>query len=393
MWWFCGNGFQMPSFVPTQLGAGFTLPSTLAPLADLRDQFSVISGLRNVEAPFNEAPHSVGTGGFLTGMLATRNEVKLGMSADQRAAARLGASTPFPSLQVGVESTRANESCWPAYSCAYSQNISWIDASTPLPVIISPAFLFNRLFAGFDTNATAEERARRVATRTSILDVVAAEARLLLPALGYDDRPRLDRYLTSVRELELRITQFGTEPACVGADDPGLNAEIEVRTDHMSELMALAFACDLTRVTAFTQGHGASSTTYDFLGITTDHHTLSHHGGMPGRIADLVTIETWEIERFAHFLRALASHEEGTGTLLDNTFVVFGSEISESNDHLMTDLPVLVAGRGGGAHLPGRHLSYPGRSLVDLHLSALAAGGVAASAWGPGQRPLHGLAG
>ncbi len=391
LWWYCPNGMHMPSFRPVGAGSTYTLSPTLAALAPHRQDLTIVGGLNNVEAPRNDAPHSVGMAGFLTGVVAQPGAVSLGRSVDQRAAERMGRNNPFPSLQIGCEGVPANDLCWPDYSCAYSQHLSWADTQTPLPMVVSPQLLFNRLFGGFDATATAQERARRLTLRTSVLDVVADETEHLLPVLGVEDRSRLDRYLTSVRELERRLELLGSEAPCEGGADPLAGDDREARTDAFSELIALAFACDLTRVVSFAQGNGGSGTTYDFLGVPGAHHALSHHANNERMIRDLITIETWEVARFAELLRVLKTFDEGDGNLLDHTVAVFGSGLSDGDWHKTTDLPLILAGKGGGAHTPGRFVNYPDRPLLDLHLTALAAVGVPLPPWGPGTGPITDL--
>jgi hypothetical protein len=394
LWWFCPNGMPMSAFTPSSTGTAWETTRILAPLAGLRDEVLVVSGLETPKDAQGRAPHANGTVGFLTGRVPQVDTVRAGVSVDQLAAARLGRLTPFPSLQLGLDGPRAAANCDAGYSCTYTQTLSWADERTPLPELVDPRLLFDRLFGGVDPTATAAERARRQALRTSILDVVRQDAARLVPRLGSEDRVRLDRYLTSVRELEERLVALGADPTCdAGADVELPPGDAEARADRFSELIALAFACDLTRVVTFALGNGGSVRGFDFLGVTGGHHELSHHGGDPAKIEAVTVIGTWEVERFAVLLRALQAHEEEGETLLDRTVCVLGSEVADGNTHDLTNLPIVVAGRGGGAIAPGRHVALPGRGLLDLHLTALAAAGVDVAPWGNGSGPIAELAG
>jgi hypothetical protein len=393
VFWYVPNGMHMPAFTPTTEGADYTLPTILSPLANVRDDVLVLSGLSNLAGSDDRAgDHARGTAAFLTCVTPSYEGVSVGISVDQVAAQHHGAATPYASLQVGVDSGANLGTCDSGYSCAYSNNISWAGPGTPLPKIINPQLLFDRLFAGFDAGLSEADRARRLAWRGSVLDHAAGEATTLANRLDAADRARLDEYLTGVRELERRLAS-GDLRSCDPPGRPPADTEIEQRIDLMSELMVTALRCDLTRTITFMGGNAASGRNYSFIGAPGAHHEISHHQDQPELHEKLVTIGTWEVERLAVFLSRLRDVPEGDGTLLDQTAVVFGSEIGDGNRHNHDDLPFLVAGRAGGAIAPGRHLRRDGVPVADLYLSLLGAAGVPATTFGQdGTAPLAGLA-
>ena len=385
VYWFAPCGMHMPAFTPTTTGTHYALPPILSPLAPHRDDVTVISGLANYLGATSPAPHSFGSVGFLTGVPPLVDEVVCGVSVDQRVASRIGFQTPFASLQLGTEGPRRYATCGTDYSCAYTTHMSWSDARSPMPEITDPQVAFDRLFGGANPAATAEERARRLALRTSILDAVTQEARLLQGELGVADRRRLDAFLTNVRDLEVRIAAMDSRATCGDPDLAfDLSDDLEALIDRMSDLTALALACDLTRVVTFALANGGSLRSYDFLGVQGAHHDLSHHGGNADKQAALQIINTWELERFAYLLARLKDVSEGDGNLLDHSLVTLGNEIADGDTHTLTDLPIVLAGRGSGAVVPGRHIAYRDRPLVDLHMATAAAAGVTLAPWGNG---------
>jgi hypothetical protein len=205
IYFYVPNGLDMATFRPTSPGADYALPPMLASLAPLKSEFSVVTGLENVNArPDMVGDHASGTSGFITCVHANKSEteVSLGVSADQVAAQKLGSATILPSLQLGLEGGGTAGGCDSGYSCAYSRNVSWADAKTPLPKIINPKQAFDRLFEGYDPNASAAEAEKRRAYEKSVIDSVLGDVTSLQPKLGATDQKKLDQYLTGVRELE-----------------------------------------------------------------------------------------------------------------------------------------------------------------------------------------------
>lgn len=388
--WYCPNGMNMVDWTPAATGASWELTPILAPLGDLQPQVSVLSGLANhAAADFATGDHPRGTASFLSASRIAQWSVQAATTVDQVAAQLLGGATPFPSLQVKLDDGLGT--CDPGYSCAYNENIAWANATTPLPALTSPVTLFDRLFSGFVPGLSEADRARRDAIHASVLDHAIADATALQPRLSTEDRAQLDAYLTSVRELELRITTPQNR-VCASPTRPSTTTNIATNMDALTDLMVVAFSCDLTRFITFMQGNGGSGRDMGFLGIPAQHHWASHHMGEAEKLAYLTQINTWEITQFAMFLRKLRDVPEGAGTLLDSCLVTLGSEIADGNDHTHTDLPTLLAGGAGGQVVPGRHLAYNEASTADLHIAMLAAVGVDVATFGlDGTRPLPGL--
>jgi len=388
IFYYVPNGFHMPEWTPAQEGAGYTMPRILAPLAGLRDELLVLSNLANAPGNVPGVPgdHAQGTGAFLTCRTPYKTagaDISLGISLDQVAAEAIGGATTFPSLQLGLQGGGSTGGCDSGYSCAYSRNISWAGESTPLPKMTNPRLVFDRLFAGLDADMTAEAIARRKAHRLSVLDHVTAEASVLSGTLGAADRAKLDEYLTGVRDLEVRIESADEEAQCDPGPEPPLDYSYPEHVRLMSDLMVLALRCDATRLITFMLQNAASNRNYGFIGVSGAHHELSHHQNDAATQELLTQIGTWEVEQLAYLLEGLRAVDEGGSTLLDNTVVYFSSEIADGNAHQHEDLPVLLAGRAGGALEPGRHVLLPDREpLANLYVTLLQLLGVDADAFG-----------
>lgn len=389
------NGMHMPAWTPRSVGSDFALPPILQPLEPVREHVLVLSGLANRPAAWpGVGPHGSGTAAFLTNVnpfSEATDHIRNARSVDQYIADAAGRSTPFRSLQLGIDGGAATGICDSGDSCAYTRNISWADENSPLAKEVNPVALFDRLFQGRDPRVSAEEARRRRLYRTSVLDYVADSARRLETKLGLDDREKLDEYMTGVRELEQRIQTLDSAAQCA-AERPTAE-DFHGKVSAMTDLMVLAFRCDLTRVITFMLGNAASNRVYGFLGIDDPHHQISHHQNDPANLEKIQAINTWEVTRLAALLQRLDAVPEGDGTLLDHTVVYFASEISDGDAHSLSNLPVLLAGRGGGSIRPGRHVSYGEEpSVGSLYVSLLRAFGVSADRFGDdGEGPLPGL--
>lgn len=395
-----GRGFRPAA---TGSGAAWALPRMFASFgAALKPYTLVISGLHNrpAQASFggtNDGPgdHGRGTGSFLTAARLNKTDgtdIRNGISIDQAIAQRVGGMWRFPSLQVGIDGGSTAGNCDSGYSCAYSRNISWSSATTPLPKITSPQTLFDRLFAGTDPMATMAEQARRRAYSQSVLDAVRAETTSLQTRLGATDRRKLEEYLTAIREVEQRITMMQAS-VCTAPGRPAATLPFIQHVDLMHDLMALAFRCDLTRVQSFMLGNAGSNRVFDFVGQTTGHHNISHHMSDPANLAALERIGTWELQKFGELCNRLRMIDDGGGTnVLDNTVVLFSSEIADGNSHAHTDLPLLLVGRGGGQIETDRHINVGSQPIADLFIALAKMMGVTLSSFGAeGTRVLANL--
>jgi hypothetical protein len=396
VFWYVANGIHMPAWRPTRTGEGYDLPLILAPLAPVQAHVSVLSGLTNLAGRFNvPGDHARGTGCFLTcerPLLTADANILNGISVDQVAAQAVGSATPYPSLQLGLEAGGSAGNCDSGYSCAYTRNISWADERTPLPKLHDPRVVFDRLFGGVEGSDPAESDRRR-ALRLSVLDAVAEDARALQGRASASDRAKLDQYLTGVREVERRVQEF--DGAVCDAPQRPIDTDVPGRAAAMNGLMTAALQCDMTRFMSYMFANGGSGRSHTWIdGASGNHHGISHHQNEPGEHRKLEAINRWEVSMFADFIARLADVEEADGSrLIDNTLVYFSSEISDGNRHNHDDLPTLLAGAGGGAARPGRHLDLRGEPVANLFLSMLRAVGVERSSFGmDGTRPLSGLA-
>lgn len=390
VYWFVPNGLDMDTFRPDSTGEGYTTPPMLTPLESLRPDFSVVTGLENINGrPVDQGDHASGTSAFITCAKANKSQsdILLGISADQVAAQQFGNLTRLPSLQLGIQAGRSSGDCDSGYSCAYAVNISWANETTPLAKITDPQQAFNEIFQGYDPMDTDQQAEARTTLEQSVLDQVVADANTLSAQLAYSDRVKLDQYLTGVRELERRVANTASLSCDPGEAPPGGRLEYPDHVRILSDLQVLALQCDATRVITFMFGNALSGQTHPFLGIDGGHHDISHHQGDANKIAQLAQIGQWEMEQLFYFLNRLKEipdGADGTSNLLTNSAVFLSSDISDGNRHNHDDLPVILAGHGGGGLNPGRHIAYPNgfrdpkEKMANLLVTMLEAAGVSA---------------
>ena len=380
---FFPNGVNTDRWFPKTAGRDWELTPTLAPLKDFRDDLTVLSGLaqRNADSLGDGGgDHARNAATYLTGVHPLKTagaNIRAGRSIDQVAADHLGRDTRLPSLELGVDRGRNAGSCDTGYSCAYSNNISWRSPSQPTAKEINPKLAFNRLFG---TGGAADAAERRLAERQSILDLVADDAAALTSRVGAEDRRKLDEYFSSVRDVERRIERaISAPPVEVPEVDlpAGVPTRLEEHVGLMFDLQALAFRTDASRVTTFMLANAGSNRSYQEVGVNDGHHHLSHHQRDERKLSDVAKIDRFLAAQFARFLKTLKETRDGEGTLLDNALCLYGSGIADGNAHNHQDLPILLAGRGGGAVTPGSHRTYDrGTPLNNLFLSMLDAAGV-----------------
>lgn len=376
---FFPNGAIMDAWRPSGTGAGYSLGETMASLQPLRSEITVISGLAQDNGRAKgDGPgdHARCAASFLTGVHPFKTagaDIRCGVSVDQAAAQRVGHATPLPSLELGIERGQNAGNCDSGYSCAYSSNISWKSAAMPMAKETHPRLVFERLFG---QQLAPPDRARRNRYRRSILDLVSADARRLRPALGQADRRKLDEYLDSVRQLELRLMRVeapAEEAPPELALPEGIPADLGEHVQLMFDLMLLAFRTDTTRIATFMLGNAGSNRSYPMVNVSDGHHQLSHHQNDAEKMARIQRIDAWLVSQFAAFLQRLKDTSEGEdGSLLDHCMVLYGSGISDGNRHRHDDLPLILAGRGGHTLRVGQHLQLPRETpLNNLYLSLL----------------------
>jgi hypothetical protein len=392
------NGVIPSDWTPKTEGADFELTSILQPLADIRQDVLVLSGLTCDKSRPNgdgAGDHARASAAFLTGAQARKTagaNFRAGVSADQVAAARLGDRTRLPSLEIGIERFRGSGNCDSGYSCVYEHTLAWRNATSPLPTETDPKLVFDRLFSDKVNDA---DRAKRGRLKSSVLDTVLEDARDLDKQLGGADRQKLDQYLTCVRELEQRIVRAEKLPPAKppqGAARPNQPADLEEHFHLICDLLVLAFQADVTRIATFMFAREGSNLQYRMVGVSEGHHELTHHRNDPKMIAKVREINTYHVRQFAYLLGKLKSVPEGDGTLLDNCMIAYGSAIGDGNRHTHHDLPVLLAGKGGGSIKSGRHLRYPKETPVNnLWLAMLDRMGAHTSQLGDSTGLLEGL--
>ena len=376
------NGVIMDAWTPAREGARFDLPVTLEPLAPFKEQLVVVSGL--ADAPAFPLPGE-GTGDhvraaatFLTGVHPKKTEgadIRGGISMDQIAARVLGTDTVLTSLELSLDPNELIGACEAGWSCAYSNTLSWSNATTPLPMENQPRAVFERLF-GDASDTTPEARRARLREDRSILDSLVHEVADFQRSLGPTDRDKVTQYLEAIRDIERRIqlaeAQSARELPELARPTGGIPDTFAEHARLMFDLQVIALQADLTRVITFMMSREVSPRTYPELGIPDPHHGLSHHQNRPEQMAKLARVNRHHIEQLAYFMDRLHATPDGDGTLLDQVMIQYGCGISDGNQHLHVNLPILVAGGGAGTLTGGRHLRVAENTpLTNLHLSLL----------------------
>ena len=353
------HGAVMEKFRPSTIGSGFELPPTLRPLAAFHDKLNVVSDLTLPLAYTQDASaaanHSSSSAVYLSGAAMTKNKNELGITVDQLAAQHIGQDTPLPSLELGIEEPSAV--CGEGWSCAYRDTISWQNADTPLPIQRNPQLLFERLFGA---GGTPEERVAIRAESRSMLDAMTSETRKLSSTLPAEDKQRLDQYLTDVREVErrLELTEAQTTQDLAVPEKPiGIPDDFETHIKMMFDLQVLAWQTELTRISTLMLSVENSNRIYPNSGVQESFHPLSHHSNVPANKEKLAQLNAYHISMFGYLLDKMAMTPDGDGSLLDNSLLMWGSGMSDSNVHNHGPLPILLAGGASGQVAGGRHIT------------------------------------
>jgi hypothetical protein len=375
------NGIISAGWLPKTEGVGFEFNTSMKALEPFRDQVLVLSNLAQING------RSFGDGGgdharagatWLTGVHPKKTEgadIHSGISADQVAARQLGSKTQFASLEIGVEAPSLAGGCDSGYSCAYTNTTSWRSPTTPNPMEVNPRVLFERLFGDGDSTDPAA-RLSSMQERSSILDFVKGGVDRLETKLGSGDRAKLSEYLEAVRDIERRIQKAEEQNATMKMPvmERPLSAPEEF-VDHarlMMDLMVVAWQTDMTRVTSFMLAREGSNRSYREIGVADGHHSCTHHQNDPEKIAKTIQINTHHVKQFAYLVNKLKTTQDGDGTLLDHSMIVYGSSISDGNQHTHVDLPLALVGGGSGQIKSGRHIRYAKETpMNNLLLSML----------------------
>ncbi|QDT09292.1 DUF1552 domain-containing protein [Planctomycetes bacterium K23_9] len=397
------NGVWEKDWVPNQTGADYELSPSLAPLKSVKDDFSVLSGLDKKNSHGGDG-HYAKTANFLTGMPVAKTTGKDissgGVSADQLIAQHFADQTPIPSLELGTEPVISGIDSNVGYTRLYGSHISWQTATRPMAKEINPRVVYDRLFGQRN-----KENADKAKSYRNLLDFVMEDARDIRKRLGRDDQFKMDEYLDSVRSVEKQIEfassnqprswQPSESEKALANLAPGIPSEFPQHIDLMLDLIILAFRTDSTRVASFMFANDVSGRNFSFLdGVKGSHHELSHHENNEKKIAQYQKINQWHVARFARMLEKMKAITEGDGTLLDNSMVMFGSSFSDGNRHDPDNLPILLAGKAGGAIKSGQHLAAEGQvPLCNLYQSMLKANGIELESFGDSNGEFLELAG
>jgi hypothetical protein len=376
-------GIKKNLWAPSQVGRDFDLsPTSLRSLEPFRNDITIVSNtdVRNAEAftaPEIGGDHFRSSAVFLTQTHPKQtqgSDVRAGTSLDQIYAQKFGQDTPIPSMQLCIENVDQAGGCSYGYSCTYTDSISWASPTNPLPMVRDPRVVFDQLFG---VGATPGERRARRAEDRSILDWLTSSVDRLKKDLGAADRARLNNYMDEVREIERRIQKVEAynasgEPRELPEAPIGVPDSFGEHAKLMFDLQALAFASDITRVFAFKLGRDASNRTFPESGFNGAFHSSSHHGEREDRIMDFAKINAYHVSMIPYFMEKLKNTPDGDGTLLDNTLIVYGSPMGDSNIHNHKRVPMFLAGHAGGALKGGLHLrAADGTPMANVMLSVL----------------------
>jgi hypothetical protein len=378
------NGAILDAWWPKLDGEGkdpaaFALGRTLEPLAGFQDKLQVVGGLDHeggYPGPDGPGDHARASGGFLTGVRVKKTagaDVRANISTDQVAAQRIGHLTRFPSLELTCDSVRKSGNCDSGYSCAYQFNLAWRSPTVPLSPEANPRQVFERLFGAGDKGQRRDSLKLRQRQQQSILDFVLDDASTLGSQLGARDRSKLDEYLTSVREIEKRIEEaerFGQTPDPDVDTPPGIPPTYRDHIRLMYSMMVLAFQTDSTRIATFLVANDGSNRVFPEVGLVEGHHYLTHHRNKKDMIEKVAEIDRFYVDQFAWFLGELEKTKDVDGhSLLHNSMIVYGGGIADGNRHTHNNLPIVLAGAGGGTLRTGRFVKAGGVPVTNLFLS------------------------
>jgi hypothetical protein len=404
---YLANGVAMNDAVnywkPKANGTALELSTILEPLDPFRSQLVVVSGLTHAQAETlgdGNGDHSRGTATWLNGVhpkWTEGSDVQAGVTVDQIAARELGRDTPLPSLELGIDPNFVVGSCENGYSCIYMNTLAWRTPTAPLPTENNPRAIFERLFGDGGSPAARLAQMRR---NRSVLDSVLDEAGRLQKQLGPGDRTKISDYFESLREVERRIQKTEARASDASLLDAtttppaGIPDKFADHVKLMFDLQWLAYRADLTRVFTFMMGREVNSRTFPEIGVSEPHHGLSHHRDDAKQLEKLVKVNIYHAKLFSAFVERLRSTQDGDGTLLDHSMVLYGAGLSNPNTHSHIDLPLVVVGEGDGRLKGGRHLQYPiGTPMTNLLLTLLEKAGVACDNLGDSTGRLNLLTG
>jgi len=349
-------GSIMKQWTPEKEGTNFEFSPILKPLEKFRNNVTVITGMHNS----GEAGHSVSSATFISGTVPAKgNKLLLNTTVDQMIARKIGQATTFPSMEFATEDHSSHlGSCAGDFLCSYMSTFSWRTPTQPLPMELNPRVVFERMFGG--DASTPEERVARLQANTSILDGVTASIKDLNKNLGQKDQAKLTEYLENVREIERQIQQSEKQRAEHHLEAPETPTGIPENWDQhvrlMFDLQALAFQGNLTRVMSFMLSRELSTLSYPQICVPDGHHPISHNNNVPEQVAKKAKVDTYHLSLFANYLDKLKSMPDGDGSIFDHTLYYYGSGMSNGNQHIHSDLPMVMVGGASGAIKGNRHI-------------------------------------
>jgi hypothetical protein len=407
---FMPNGVHPEHWTPEKMGPDFDLTRQLLPLEKFKKDILVLGELMNKNSIFKGADgHYAKSASLLTCMPIKQtigdNISSGGASIDQVIASKIGDETLFPSLEYGLDRITTGVDINVGFTRLYGSSISWQSASQPLSKEIDPRLAFDRLFRSFVPGVKPKEDP----WKQSILDLVMDDAKTLKNNLGRSDQDKVSEYLESIRSVEKRISNSGNKEKFAANITPDIRRElvrvnqnideyVEVyggvditeKTRLMLDIMALAFWSDASRVSSFMFGNSVSNRNFTFLdGVHGNHHSISHHMDKDDLLEEYIRITAWHVEQYAYFLEKLRSIKEGDKTLLDNSMVLFASDLRDGNRHSPRNLPIVLAGKGGGKIKTGQNISFEKETpLANLYLTMLHALNIEHAQFGDSTKPL-----
>ena len=367
------HGATMDKWTPAKEGKGFEFTEILKPLEKYRDRLVVVSNLAHPQAAGigsdAGADHARSAAVFLSGAHPEKESVHVGTTVDQIVAEKLGQDTPLPSLEVAIEENGLN--CGAGYGCAYTNTISWKTPTLPLPMEHNPQVLFEKLFG---EGSTAEDRSARKQQSSSLLDSVSHEIAALNKELPASDRAKMSDYLDDVREIERRIQKAENQTAKdVKVPDAPVGIP-EAFDDHfriMFDLQVLAFQANITRVSTMMYARDTSGAVYPQSGVREGFHVASHHSNSRANMDRFALINRYHTSLLAYYLEKLRATPDGDGNLLDHSLILYGSSMSNGNQHDHDPLPVVVAGGAAGKLQGDRHIVMPPHTPMSNLLLAV----------------------
>jgi len=374
---FCGiylpHGATMDKWTPAQTGSGFEFTESLKPLEKFRDRVCVVTNLAQPAAggvgSDAGADHARSAAVFLSGAHPEKGSVHAGRTVDQVLAEHIGQDTPLPSIELAIEEVGLN--CGSGYGCAYYNTISWRTPTLPLPMENSPQVIFERLFG--DGSNSAQRLSRKKEDR-SILDSITDKVARLQGKLDPGDRTRVSEYLDDIREIERRIQraeQQSSNELNVPEAPVGIPEAFEDHIKLMYDLQVLAYRAEITRISTMMYARDTSGATYPNSGVRDGFHGASHHSNARAKMDSFALINRYHVQMLAYLLEKLKATPDGDGNLLDHSVVVYGSSMSNGNQHDHDPLPIVVAGGASGQLNGDRHLVFPAHTPMSNLLLAL----------------------